>query len=191
MAQFIPTKKLNSDEPEFCFEAGGYAPMRIVRYEQDYAVMTATASEDVSYTPYQSAHDRKGSSIFRKLDGSPLFPAKPPPKPLLARRFPDRDRLISVAEEAVKFMRVAVENTVDKQGRRYVKVFGPFEDSDVRRACNRVASALGFETADQPWTAKEECQLLYEELHIDDSGDAVVLDGETTLSSDGTYHHKR
>ncbi|MBU1255235.1 MAG: hypothetical protein KKE69_12740, partial [Alphaproteobacteria bacterium] len=125
MAQFIPTRKLNSDEPEFCFEAGGYALMRIVRYAEDYAVMTATASEDISYLPYQSNYDRKGSSIFRKLDGSPLFPAKLPPKPLLAKAFPDRDKLISVAEEALKFMRVPIENDTDKQGRRYVKVIGP------------------------------------------------------------------
>lgn len=190
MAQFIPTKKLNSDEPEFCFEAGGYALLRIVCYEENYALMTATASEDISYTPYQSDHDRNGSSIFRNMDGSPLFPPKPPPKPLLAKAFPDRDKLISVAEEALKSMRVPVENTVDKWGRRYVKVFSPFKDSDVRHACNQVARALGLETADQPWTAKEEGQRLYEELRIDDSGDDVVLDGETTLSANGTYHHK-
>jgi len=153
--------------------------------------MTATASEDISYTPYQSVYDREGSSIFLRQDGSPLFPAKPPPKPLLARHFPDRDKLNSVAEEALRFLRVPVENTVDKQGRQYVKAFGPFEDSEVRRVCNRVASALNFETADQPWTAKEEAQLLYEELSIDDTGDAVVLDGGSTLWSDGTYHHER
>jgi hypothetical protein len=190
MAQFIPTKKLNSDDPEFCFEAGGYALMRIVCHEGNYALMTATASEDIFYTPYQSDHDRNGSSIFRTLDDSPLFAPKPPPKPLLAKAFPDADKLISAAEEALKNMRRPVENAVDSWGRRYVKVFGPFEDSDVRRACNQVARTLGLETADQPWTGKEEGQLLYEDLRIDDSGNDVVLDGGTTLSADGTYHHK-
>ncbi len=190
MAQFIPTEKLHSGEPEFCFEAGGYALIRIVCYGKNYALMTATASEDISYTPYQSSFERNGLSIFRKSDGSPLFPRKPPPEPMLARAFPDRKRLIFVAEEALAYLRVPVEKTHDTWKREYVKVFGPFEDAAVRRACNRVAQALGFETANEPWTAEEEGQLLYDELCIDDSGDDVILASGVYLSKAGTYRIK-
>lgn len=164
--------------------------MRIVRYDSNYAVMTATASEDVVYRPYQSDFDKQGSRIFLEPDGSPTFPPKPPSPPLLARAYPDREKLVSVGADALRFLSSDVEHTVDQWGRRYVKVYGPFEDAAVRSACNRVSVALGFEAAIQPWTAREEGQEIYRELCMDDSGDDLVLGIDVSISFDGMWHVK-
>ncbi|MFG6572188.1 hypothetical protein ACGYLO_11340 [Sulfitobacter sp. 1A13353] len=185
MAHITTSAKMNGDDEQFYFQAGGYVLLRITRTPgvDSFSIMTATASEKVAHRPARKP--RPKLEIFTKADGSTLrgkskTDQAPSAKAPLA--YPDTDRLIAAVASVIAIDETDMEE--DHCGRPYVKIRGVTSAMAVRDFGNQIARILGLETRNVPWSF-EEIQTVHEEFSVSGTGEDVYLNKDMNVNSFG------